>query len=86
MTPLLKTKLSTKGQLILPKAVRDRHGWQAGVELTVEDLESGVLIRAEKKFPETRIEDLIGCAGYQGPPRSLEDMEAGIRQGALARS
>jgi AbrB family looped-hinge helix DNA binding protein len=39
----LKTKVSTKGQVILPKAIRDRRGWTAGAELLVEDRPEGVL-------------------------------------------
>ena len=42
----LKTKVSTKGQVILPKAIRDRRGWTAGAELIVEDKPEGVLARS----------------------------------------
>jgi hypothetical protein len=31
----------------------------------------------------TTLEDLSGCAGYNGPRVSLEEMEDAIRQGAL---
>ena len=33
---------------------------------------------ASKPFPPTRVEDGIGCVGYQGPRKSLEDMQQGI--------
>jgi hypothetical protein len=36
-------------------------------------------------LPVTTLEDLIGCAGYSGPSRSLEEMEAGIARGARER-
>ena len=29
-TASLKTKLSTKGQVVLPKAIRDKRGWGPG--------------------------------------------------------
>ena len=32
--------------------------------------------------PETRLEDLIGCTGYHGPAKTLEEMEASIARGA----
>lgn len=35
---------------------------------------------------ETSLEGLVGCAKYQGPARSLEEMEAGLREGAWERS
>ena len=34
---MVKTRLSSKGQVIIPKAVRERQGWQPGTELEVED-------------------------------------------------
>ncbi len=31
-----------------------------------------------KPFPPTRVEDGIGCVGYNGPRKSLEEMQQGI--------
>lgn len=78
----MTTRLSTKGQLIIPKEIRDRHGWDAGAELEIEDRGDHVVVRRVESLPETTLEDLIGCAGYRGPRRSLEEMEAGIARGA----
>jgi len=72
-----KTKLSTKGQVILPKAARDIKGWRAGADLVVEDRPDGLLIRSAKPFPETKLEDIIGILKYDGPPISIEDMALG---------
>ena len=82
---MLTTRLSTKGQLILPKEVRDRHGWRPGTELEVEDLGESVVIRAVAQVPETRLEDLVGCAGYSGPAKTLEEMEEAVARGARER-
>jgi len=79
---MAKTRLSTKGQLILPKEIRDRHGWAPGIQLEVEDYGDHVVLRQAEDFPETTLEDLIGCTGYEGPARTLEEMEAAIAQGA----
>ena len=79
------TRLSTKGQLIIPKEIRERHGWTPGVELIVEDRGDAVILRRAEDIPETSLEDLVGCAGYRGSTRSLEDMEAGIAEGARER-
>jgi AbrB family looped-hinge helix DNA binding protein len=76
------TRLSTKGQLIIPKEIRERHGWTPGIELIVEDHGDSVILRRAEDVPETTLEDLVGCAGYRGPTRSLKDMEAGIAKGA----
>ncbi len=81
--PESKSRLSTKGQLVVPKEIRERHGWTAGVELVFEDLGSDrVVLRRLGDLPATRLEDLIGCTGYRGPAKSLEEMEAGVALGA----
>lgn len=79
------TRLSTKGQLIIPKEIRRRHGWTAGTELIVEDQGNSVVLRQVEDLPVTTVEDLVGCTGYKGPTRSLEEMEAGIARGARER-
>ena len=81
----LTIRLSTKGQLVVPKEIRERHGWSAGSELIFEDLGDKVVLREVQDVPETRLEDLIGSTGYRGPARTLEDMEAGIARGAHQR-
>lgn len=78
-------RLSTKGQLVVPKEIRERHGWTEGMELVLEDQGDRVVLRLARQFPETTLEDLVGCTGYKGPAKSLEDMEAGIALGARAR-
>lgn len=54
------TRVSTKGQVILPKAVRVKRNWPAGAELVVEDTPEGVLLKAAPVFPPTRFEDVAG--------------------------
>jgi AbrB family looped-hinge helix DNA binding protein len=75
-------RLSTKGQLVIPKEIRERHGWSPGIELVLEDLGDRVVLREIRNLPETRLEDLVGCTGYRGPARTLKEMEAGIAEGA----
>ena len=74
------TKLSTKGQIIIPKAIRNAHRWRAGQELTVFDSEDGVLLKAKKPFKETTVDDVAGSLAYKGKPKSLKEIEAGIRK------
>lgn len=76
--PKLTTTVSTKGQVILPKAIRAGRQWKAGTRLEVEDTPQGVLLRAAPLFPATRIEDVFGCLNYSGPPTSIEEMDAGV--------
>jgi AbrB family looped-hinge helix DNA binding protein len=74
----LSTVLSTKGQLILPKTIRERRRWKAGTQLTVEETADGVLLKAAPLFPPTRPENVFGMLRYRGAPKSIEQMDAGI--------
>ena len=74
----LTTTVSTKGQVILPKAIRSKRRWDAGTKLVVEDTPQGVLLKAAPLFKPTQMKDVYGAAKYKGPPVSIEDMGAGI--------
>jgi len=75
-------KLSSKGQIVIPKAIRAAHQWEAGQKLELIDTGDGILLRPEKPFPQTSIEAVAGILKYTGKPKSLEDMEAAIKKGA----
>jgi AbrB family looped-hinge helix DNA binding protein len=81
----LTTILSTKGQVILPKAIREQRRWEAGTRLVVEDTADGVLLRAAPVFAPTRGEDVFASLPYAGPPKTLADMEAGVAAEAKRR-
>jgi AbrB family looped-hinge helix DNA binding protein len=74
----LTTTVSTKGQVILPKAVRLRRNWAAGTRLVVEDTPDGVLLKAAPVFAPTRPEEVAGMLAHRGPPKTLEEMDAAI--------
>ena len=76
-----KTRLSNKGQIVIPKQVRAAHGWEPGLEFAVEDMGDGIKLKPIKLYAETRIEDVVGCVNYNGPKKSLKEMEAAIAQG-----
>jgi len=76
------TRLSNKGQVVIPKQVRSAHGWEPGLEFIVEDTGDGIKLKPKKPFLETKAEELLGCVGYQGPKKSLKEMEAAIAKGA----
>ena len=81
----LTTTVSTKGQVILPKAIREYRHWSAGTELVVEDTPDGVLLKAKPAFSPTRPQDVFGSLPYEGPAKSIAEMEAGIAAEAKRR-
>jgi AbrB family looped-hinge helix DNA binding protein len=81
----LTTTVSTKGQVILPKSIREQRHWPPGTRLEVEDTPDGVLLRAAPVFAPTRPEDVFALLAYDGEPKTLEEMDAGIAAEARRR-
>lgn len=76
----LTTTVSTKGQVILPKAIRDRRRWPTGTRLVVQETPAGVLLTPESPFPPTRIEDVYGMLKYDGPPVAIKEMDEAVAE------
>jgi AbrB family looped-hinge helix DNA binding protein len=79
------TRVSTKGQVVLPKQIREAHHWAVGQELSVIDLPDCVIL---KKAPEveTAWGDVVGkLAKYRkDKPVTDEEMHATVLQEAAA--
>jgi AbrB family looped-hinge helix DNA binding protein len=80
------TIVSTKGQVILPKAIRREKQWDAGTRLTVENTEEGVLLKAAPPFASAKIEDVFASLKAKGPAKTLEEMDAAIAAEARRRA
>ena len=86
MQELVTTVISTKGQVILPKVVRDQLRWSAGTRLTVENTPEGVLLKAIPLFAQTTVSSVFGSLRYTGPALSIEDMDNVIVKEAKSRA
>lgn len=75
------TRLSSKGQVIIPKKLRDAYQWLAGQELVAIDTGDGVLLQPKQVFEETQLADVSGCLPYQGKAKTLAELDDAIRQG-----
>lgn len=71
-------RLSSKGQLVIPRNIRDKLHWEPGMELTVSLAGSGVTILPRKKTADKRLQELRGCLDYDGPQVSDETLQAPI--------
>ncbi len=66
--------LSTKGQVVIPKDIRDALHWEAGTELAVIPAGNGVMLKLKRKKGPHTLADLIGFLQYDGPPISTEEL------------
>ena len=80
---MVRATLSSKGQLVVPKAIREQLGLHSGDKVDFIVQENGdVLLRPAV----VHVQSLMGCLR---PPKgkvvSLEDMERAIREGAAGK-
>lgn len=80
------TKLSSKGQVIIPKPLRTAHHWDTGQELVAIDVGDGVLLKPKSPFAEKEIDEVASCLKYSGKAKTLDDMAAAIAKGVKSRS
>ena len=69
-------RISSHGQVVIPKTISNRQRWRTGTELVIEERDDALVLRPAKPFAPTRLEEGLGCVGYQGPPIDLEQMDA----------
>lgn len=82
----ITTTVSTKGQVILPKAIREQRHWAAGTKLIVEETAEGVLLRPMPVFAPTDIDAVFGSLRPARPALSVEEMNAVIAKEAKRRA
>ena len=54
------TKLSSKGQVIIPKTLRSRYNLRTGQELWVIDTGDGILLKPSHPFKKTELDHVAG--------------------------
>ncbi len=79
------TKLSSKGQVVLPRAIRAAKAWAPGQALAVVSTAEGVLLTPLKAFKRSRMEDVVGCLRYKGRAKTIEEMDAAVAAEARKR-
>jgi len=78
------TRLSSKGQIVLPSSIRNAHRWEPGTEFEIQETPEGILLKPLAAPQESRIEDVAGCLKASRRV-SLADMDAAVAQEAQAR-
>jgi AbrB family looped-hinge helix DNA binding protein len=79
------TRLSTKGQIILPKTIRTSRAWGPGTEFTVEETRDGVLLRPAGGFPEATLDQVAGCLRSTRKSKTSAQMRTAIRREVIRR-
>lgn len=72
-----RTRLSTKGQVVLPKEIRTARSWDPGTEFTVGN-EGRHSIAACCSLAPTKLEDVAGCLRWRGKAKTIREMDAAV--------
>lgn len=75
--------LSNKRHIIIPKDILESYHLEAGQQLDIEITAQGILLKIQHNTVKTNLEDLIGCTGYQGQAKTLEEMDTAIEDGII---
>lgn len=72
------TKMSDKGQVVVPKTVRDTKGWLPGTDFEVIDLGDGIMLRPRRTSKTITVDEAVAqfrklyC--HVGPPVPIEQL------------
>ena len=74
---MLTVRVSSKGQIVLPAALRHRLGLAAGASLQLEEISDGVNLTVLRAVPEVALGELAGMikARASGQARNLDDFD-----------
>ncbi len=76
---MMEATVTSKGQITLPKNLRDTMHLKTGDKLVFEMLKDGACLVRPKTL-DVRV--LKGCLSYEGAPKTLDDMERAIAENA----
>ncbi len=79
------TRMSDKGQVILPKALRERRGWTAGTEFRIEERPEGVYLRPTVAEAPATMDETFGRLRPAKKIVSIEDMQEAMLEEARRR-
>lgn len=73
--------MTSKGQVTVPKEVREALGLEAGTKLWFVRTPQGYVLKAAKSSAM----GLAGIVAYDGPPVSLEEMDQAVAEAVAER-
>ena len=74
------TKLSSKGQVVIPKSLRNIHRWEAGLELMVIDTGDGLLLKPRGPFAPAKHSEVAGMLKHKVAARTDDEIETALRK------
>jgi AbrB family looped-hinge helix DNA binding protein len=77
--------ISSKGQVLIPKRLREKYGIEPGVKVTFEETNDGLLIKAVDKNYFRKFRGILNSSGnFRGDMKSMKSEELMIEESKLA--
>jgi AbrB family looped-hinge helix DNA binding protein len=84
------TLMSSKGQIIIPKALREARHWSPGMRLEVQETTEGLLLKPVARVRKTPLHKGLTAirqrVGYRGPAVTLEEMDSAVLREAARKN
>ena len=77
-------KVSSKGQIVIPKALREAGHIQAGTEVIISAIADGLMLTPAQRIKPTKVADGLGMLAKSSRKR-LSDAEVKRRIGAMLK-
>lgn len=82
---MFQVHVSSKGQIVIPKALRERWGITEGVLVEFTEADDGLRLKVQRDTPREQIERSLeegaGLVRVDGPSRTPAEMRAAVRAG-----
>lgn len=85
-----RARLSNRGLLVVPKVIREAHGWTAGTEFEFLESDQGVVLQplepGDPEFPPITVEEFLAkVPKVSGPPITEAEIESIVLTEAARR-
>jgi AbrB family looped-hinge helix DNA binding protein len=71
-------KLSTNGEVVLPKSLLEAHRWKPGTEFVVQERDGGILLVPKVGTRSRTWSSVLGCLPYSGRRKSIREMDEAV--------
>ena len=76
----MTTTLSSKGQIVIPAPIRERHNFRAGDELLIEEREDEIVLKkARHKRKKSLVQWLLDCPARNFKIERVRDLPKNIK-------
>jgi AbrB family looped-hinge helix DNA binding protein len=74
------TTLSSKGQIVIPASIRERHNFRVGDELLIEEREDEIILKkARRKRKKSLVQWMLDCPARDFKIERVRDLPKNIK-------